>query len=559
MANVKFLRGFQTNLPLSTGAVEGTFYLTTDTHRLYIGNSAGRCDLVSQAIITVANQQALSGITPAEGSFYYLIAEDVLAVYSNNTWKQVNVDDYPVGLDYEIENDSGVITLTPQVHFGSYNTQTHQWESHNLDFEGDTFTLSGDGSVSVAPAASGKGAVITGVEYGVNQSSTTDNSVITSVTIALTEDGVVNNQKQFQLIKGNGIHFASNDNGKTITISGPNPEEISGVTAVAVSPVESHGNGYEVAITLSTTDVINGTFDPTIKVGVNTAQQTTVHFVDGIADLSGYVYTKDEIDASLTGLNAMVYMGVIASAADVPSTNIRIGDTYIVSTQSASGITIESGKVAHNGDMVIARGTESATTHYITSDLTWDVISASNNDTTYKFVYENTTNNAQVKLVPDNGSGDEAGIINIKGDGTYITASGSSTQLGTTITLHHEDVSRTDTTSTASQNAGDETAVTVVDSVSTDVKGHITGVNVKTITLVDTSLDDAASDLTQEVTVTNGVAAIETSLEVTDSSTASVSKTSTVNVESSTLNMSVAQASGNLVVNLEWGSFDPAP
>jgi len=37
MANVLFKRGAQANLPSSTSAVDGVFYLTTDTNRLYVG------------------------------------------------------------------------------------------------------------------------------------------------------------------------------------------------------------------------------------------------------------------------------------------------------------------------------------------------------------------------------------------------------------------------------------------------------------------------------------------------------------------------------------------
>jgi hypothetical protein len=38
MANVAFKRGLSANLPIGN-AVDGVFYLTTDTNRLYVGNS----------------------------------------------------------------------------------------------------------------------------------------------------------------------------------------------------------------------------------------------------------------------------------------------------------------------------------------------------------------------------------------------------------------------------------------------------------------------------------------------------------------------------------------
>ena len=43
MANVLFKRGLQANLPKSN-IIDGAFYLTTDTNRLYIGNNTELVD-----------------------------------------------------------------------------------------------------------------------------------------------------------------------------------------------------------------------------------------------------------------------------------------------------------------------------------------------------------------------------------------------------------------------------------------------------------------------------------------------------------------------------------
>jgi hypothetical protein len=48
-----------TLLNSGTGALHGTFYLTQDTHRLYIGNHDGTLSPVNQGIITVNSLSAL--------------------------------------------------------------------------------------------------------------------------------------------------------------------------------------------------------------------------------------------------------------------------------------------------------------------------------------------------------------------------------------------------------------------------------------------------------------------------------------------------------------------
>jgi hypothetical protein len=47
------------------------------------------------------------------------------------------------------------------------------------------------------------------------------------------------------------------------------------------------------------------------------------------------VYTKTEIDGKLIGLNAMTYKGTIGdglAVTTVPTTNVNIGDTYLIQT-----------------------------------------------------------------------------------------------------------------------------------------------------------------------------------------------------------------------------------
>lgn len=98
MANVMFKRGTQSSFNNLSTYQDGCFYLTTDSHRLYIGKGGNKADLVSQSVITYDNWaaiQALSDSAPGlcvEGQFYYAKAENILCTYSNGKWTQINPD-----------------------------------------------------------------------------------------------------------------------------------------------------------------------------------------------------------------------------------------------------------------------------------------------------------------------------------------------------------------------------------------------------------------------------------------------------------------------------------
>ena len=101
-ANVKFLNGLQRNvndLITNGGATKGAFYLTSDTHRLYIGqedNNRNNIVIpvpVNEGVTTVANVAALSSLSTTEtGAFYYAAQENILCVYNGSQWVQINPD-----------------------------------------------------------------------------------------------------------------------------------------------------------------------------------------------------------------------------------------------------------------------------------------------------------------------------------------------------------------------------------------------------------------------------------------------------------------------------------
>lgn len=103
MANVMFKRGTQSTFNNLSTYQDGCFYLTTDSHRLYIGTGSNKADLVSQSVITYPNWAAIEALSNSssssyapglcsEGQFYYAKAENILCTYSNGKWIQINPD-----------------------------------------------------------------------------------------------------------------------------------------------------------------------------------------------------------------------------------------------------------------------------------------------------------------------------------------------------------------------------------------------------------------------------------------------------------------------------------
>ena len=90
---------------------------------------------------------------------------------------------------------------------------------------------------------------------------------------------------------------------------------------------------------------------------------------------------------------------------------------------------------------------------------------------------ETTTYTLPAGAVPNNATITVAAGTDLATGGDFTTDQGTNE----TITINHANISRTDTTSTASPTHGG--TVSVVNSVSTNARGHVTGIDVKTITL----------------------------------------------------------------------------
>lgn len=92
MANVSFKRGPAANLAAANfSAKDGVFYLTTDTHRLYVGQGDGNLVDLNRYIQYVNNINELAG-THTIGDFAFNAEGSQLLVYTGSVWSQINPD-----------------------------------------------------------------------------------------------------------------------------------------------------------------------------------------------------------------------------------------------------------------------------------------------------------------------------------------------------------------------------------------------------------------------------------------------------------------------------------
>ena len=181
----------------------------------------------------------------------------------------------------------------------------------------------------------------------------------------------------------------------------------------------------------------------------NTTDDTLKQFVD---------------DADGAGNPGWVEVGTTSGVETVDTTD----GTYINLTPNAA----TTGEVIITADLSAVNGTSAAGTRFLSKDNTWDVPSFT---------------------APGNG------ILTVQGSGVLGgTGTFSANQSGnTTISLTHDNVTRTDTTSTFITNS-----FTAIDSITTSAQGHVTAINVKTVGVP--AANDAAITLTAGAGIAGG-------------------------------------------------------
>lgn len=531
----RILRGLEANLP--TDKVDGYVYVTTDTRSMFVDYTDGG-DLKRIRIgdvLTVANVQALPAIAgAAQGVLYYAIAENVLCTpnSANTAWQQINkrytfseiVNTFAAtaaGADGTSATVQHKITGSD----GTNKTATTTIASGNTD----TLTVTGTGStVTINSADTVKTADLSVASNTIKVKNTTSGIGPDGQAITATAD------------EGTTVTFASGG-GATVSTNG---------TTISIAAKPTVAQTFNSAGTLTTTlthsdsSTTSATVAPQITYGSGTT--STVKFLSGTATLD--VYTKAQTDSAIESklktANAMTFKGTIAptgaTVTQLPTTNVALGDTYVVSAAGTYG-----GQVAIIGDMFIAGpGTENAS-GYLTT-VAWTYVPAGN-DEQVVLSSSNVTNGR--KLVSTVAGAPTTIMQVIAGSG--ITATNDETTKG--LTLAHNAITTTGTNGTAAavtQTEGTSKTYTAITGITTDGMGHITGFTTATLTVVDTKLTTGSSAVG---TTANNVSA--TILAKDTSQTTSGGSVNFYTTGDSAVSITGDSTNKRIVIETVWSTF----
>ena len=541
---VKFKLGTQASLNAlkdsQKGWEVGTFYLTSDSSRLYIGQ-ADELALLNKSVEIYANLEALrkKTTTSSEGDIAYCVTENVLAYYNGSTWNQINPDD-----------DTILTAIIQSVSTATGGVKITTGGTNSVDGKTVTaaeVTITGDKGVQVS-TPNNKAITITGDTYALNvqEHADTTNDIDLVLDSALQNDSTVHikggeNVTVTKTADSNGIQIASKDtklNGIILGLNNDGELQVGASdTAGTTGLLKKQKLGY----------FVDGSY---YGIGSDTKQ----------VDLP--VYSKDQVDALINKLDGMTYRGTIGTSGTTftmdasfnvlkggTATEIHIGDMFLV---QGGELTYATSKKAGIGDMLIATAKDgkSETNGVLAiGDVEWTYVPAGDDadiDTTYTFKASGATDSMTITSSTSNGA-TVGKIAFTEGDGIVIesTDNGGKSPTELSVNIKHGTYDTAKTTDNKSLTNGG--TFDVIDSITYN-NGHISGINTKTIQTLEykPGPDSASNDAggANSVTVKHTLLA-GTGLVYNDNAKMVLS--------SDTLKLT---ASGNTVTaDLVWGSF----
>lgn len=541
-SQIQFKHGTQSKLDEIRSAktgTSGTFYLTNDTHRLYVGLSDSSIVPVNEGITTYA---AVGNLPTANamnaGQFAYITESSILAVSNGQVWVQINANtDTLYTYSGLVEDDNaGTVTIT---------TKLADKENAN-NFTKYSFSLTGANGIKIMETTDDGGITVYGTKLGYT---------------------VADNVARIQLVDKDGTQDSAVaiKAGNNVSIT-----EDSGAINISATDTKldgslSHGSSEATGFKIFAKDTSGassgGTIDPVITYGENGS--ASVHFENGTATLD--VYTREEVDNLKAAFDAMEYKGVTSGLPT--GTDVQNGWTYkasssfdIPAANSATGVAI----TVYAGDLIIAEEAEGETT------IKWGYVPSGNEDTTYKIAL--LTQGIQLQQYPTGSStGTPIGSIEVL-SGTNITVSPSSSSTDKTmkLTVNHDAANRSDaaTTTESINTAAAGTAyqvkngaITVIDAsqgtngIDTDDQGHIKKVYTKTVTIYDTNarLDSMGVSVIADDAKTTATVALTPKLITSKNET--ITKTGNVYFKSLNSNLQMTASGTNVQMDFVWGEF----
>ena len=558
--NVLFKRGLQSALPSTV--IDGAFYLTTDTHRLYVGqgttpvllnqtvqfvNSIAELTQKSAAWTTEelkkAHEHDLYYVLPGAGDASNTQGGNILAVWCYDktekkyAWVQINPDHNTFVTDMKqyvsaVNNVATVRTTLTQndgeaakaVQFtvtGSGNTIDVNGADGNITLKGDTYTLSRptNGEIKLSSAL---GQAASSVKLVAGANVTIENNASNANQIDISAKDTTNTSAVLSL----------DENGKlTVKVNDSNGSDVTASTGNITMKYGSAGN-------LSAP--IGGTLN---------------------------VYSKADIDGMFKDLNGLTYVGTVGSNGTYTmgtdfkvyngstAINVHNGDMFLVAGDVKYGTDAN----AHKGDLLIATGTE---TDGVLSSITWTYVPSGDDaklDTTYNFDGDAASNSMTFRAVSSlDGDQGVVGKISFKA-GTASTV--SSVVSGTTadkneqleVTVGHAAVDHTNETGSAI-DLNETAEMNVITGVTVNTEGHVTQVTTSKVSAPRYTLGAAPSLVASTAGVQTAVT-IKQGIRLGAGEI--IPQTVGYKLQSDSLKVSVVTNDGkqNVQIDCVWGDF----
>lgn len=574
---VMFKLGLQTNIPADGAAVNGTFYLTSDTHRLYIGQ--GNNAVPINAGVTFYNTFAeLTAATTGEteqnlaGRMFFLKNDNILCVRSNNTWVQINSDT-------KLTSALAEVVKIPDVGNGEGARVTIQVQDTSGKAVQTPFNIKPKtGNVKVYAGEDGKT-----VEIGVDDGATYD---LTSAEIKKKED---ENDPESQEVTVEGASLVltgSNSTTDKVNIHGAGSVRISNTTdGILATGTEytldsvttsAQDRGFNVAVSIDNGGSENNTFFPQIKYG---AIPQTVDFIKdttdknnktGIATLD--VYTKGEVDSLFSSADAMVFKDAVDAVAESPTSitwlpsSAENGWTYkytgnIMAMSDAKKLNKRIDSSAgwiNSGDLFIASGNE--VNNSLTGDWKWIHVPAGDDE---RYSLGKNSKGIGIALNVTGGLTDTTAGDLVFNKDNWITLTDAYADKTTTINIGHKlvakdastnvTVSSTNTSDQASAGPDGNTTLEIpVITPTVDAAGHITSLSQTTYKVIDSHNRLNKDETSLTVAGSNGTIKITPKIVMGDGET-SADANMAFSLKSESLTLTATDKV--ITAELEWGQF----
>ena len=324
MPNVGFKLGSQENMDKIVNTVvagsHGTFYLTSDTSRLYVGNADNKIVPVNAGIISVANVNALPNVPTTEkekqylaGNYYYAKEENILCVFNGQHWVQINSVVTNTGLTTDLTAVTGGVSVETAVASSAGNVT-------------DSYTVKGDKGISVT--ADGDVMTIAPTTPITVSAAAGSNSMSAAVKVA--SSLATNNEQSFNIVGGDHV-TSIGVSGNDITINVQDTINTDLETAVAANGT----NNVKVTTTVTQTPGDNVTDDYT----VSSANGITVQKTTGANNIAiGAEVIKTQVTTAAKGATVTL---ADSGLVDTNNKNFNIVSGDDVVTVAADGKNIK--------------------------------------------------------------------------------------------------------------------------------------------------------------------------------------------------------------------------